>query len=271
MDTYNVVIDDTMIQNIASTDMAESMDLLSFKLMLYIVFLGVIPSIWIYKVKIVHASKRKALVSRIKLFSFSLALSIAVILIFGQFYASFFREHKPLRFYANPAYSIYSTVKYINHSIKRDQLPLTPIGLDSNIPETDIDRELVIFVVGETARADRFSLNGYARETNPLLKKEGVMNFSNVWACGTSTAHSVPCMFSIYGQSDYSDTKGKTTENVLDILKRSGVNVLWLDNNSDSKGVALRVDFKNYKTSLKTIKPQKTIQSVIQNAEMRGC
>jgi lipid A ethanolaminephosphotransferase len=29
-------------------------------------------------------------------------------------------------------------------------------------------------VVGETARADRFSLNGYHKETNPYLKNKGV-------------------------------------------------------------------------------------------------
>jgi len=45
MDSYNTVIDDSMIENIVSTDFAESLDLLSFKLILYIVFLGVLPSL----------------------------------------------------------------------------------------------------------------------------------------------------------------------------------------------------------------------------------
>ncbi len=247
MDSYHVIIDDTMIQNIVSTDIAESMDLMSFKLFLYVALLGIIPSIWIYKIKIVFADFRTELRSRIKLFSLSLTLALSAVLIFSPFYASFFREHKKLRYYATPASSIYATVKYINRSIKRETLPLMPIGLDAKISATDTDRELVIFVVGETARADRFSLNGYERETNPLLKKEALTSFSNVWACGTSTALSVPCMFSIYNQSEYSDTKAQTTENILDILKRAGIAVNWLDNNSDSKGVALRVSFEDYK------------------------
>lgn len=50
-------------------------------------------------------------------------------------------------------------------------------------------------VVGETARADRFSLNGYQKETNPELKKRDVFSFNNTISCGTSTAYSVPCMF----------------------------------------------------------------------------
>ncbi len=251
MDSYNVIIDDTMIQNIVSTDIAEFMDLTSLKLVLYVTLLGVIPSIWVYKVKLVYADTRTEFLSRLKLFSLSLALSVSMVLIFGSFYASFFREHKTLRYYANPSSYIYATVKYINRSIQRETIPFLPIGLDAKIPATDSDRELIIFVVGETARADRFSLNGYERETNPLLKKETLTSFSNFWACGTSTAISVPCMFSIYKQTEYSETKARTTDNILDILKRAGVNVSWLDNNSDSKGVALRVNFDDYKTPTK--------------------
>ncbi|HHB0951760.1 TPA: phosphoethanolamine transferase, partial [Vibrio cholerae] len=92
-----------------------------------------------------------------------------------------------------------------------------------------------------TARADHFSLNGYARETNPELSKQDIVNFTQVRSCGTSTAVSVPCMFSQYPREDYSDKKAKTHEGLLDILQRAGVQVLWLENNSDCKGTCLRV------------------------------
>ncbi|WP_352230767.1 sulfatase-like hydrolase/transferase, partial [Pseudomonas aeruginosa] len=51
----------------------------------------------------------------------------------------------------------------------------------------------------------------------------------------------VPCMFSQYPREDYSDKKAKTHEGLLDILQRAGVQVLWLENNSDCKGTCLRV------------------------------
>ena len=76
------------------------------------------------------------------------------------------------------------------------------VGADAVIPASDVDRELIIMVIGETARADRFSLNGYQRDTNPRLRQKNVISFTNFWACGTSTAVSVPCMFSSYNQSD---------------------------------------------------------------------
>ncbi|MEJ2756123.1 MAG: phosphoethanolamine--lipid A transferase, partial [Gammaproteobacteria bacterium] len=175
-------------------------------------------------------------------------VSVALILSLSSFYASFFREHKALRYYANPSYYIYSTVKYVHGLFGSGVTTVEEMGLDANIPPSDVQRELVIFVVGETARADHFSLNGYHKKTNPLLEKENVVSFGNVLSCGTSTAHSVPCMFSIYGHSDYTKNKGESTENVLDILLHAGVNVLWLDNNSSSKGVADRVDYQDYKS-----------------------
>jgi lipid A ethanolaminephosphotransferase len=66
-----------------------------------------------------------------------------------------------------------------------------------------------------------------------------------VHSCGTSTAVSVPCMFSMFPREDYSDKKGKTYEGLLDILQRAGVQVLWLDNNSDCKGTCLRVPHRD--------------------------
>ncbi len=81
------------------------------------------------------------------------------------------------------------------------------------------------------------------------MKQEDVISYKNFWSCGTSTAVSVPCIFSIYSRSEYDSSKVQSTENVLDILQRSGVNVLWRDNNSSSKGVALRVPYESFRTA----------------------
>lgn len=251
MDTYNVIIDETMIGNIANTDIAESLDLLSVKQVLYVFFLGILPSIALYKTRIICLSFKASFISRIKLIVISTVVLVAPIFLLSDFYASFFREHKQLRYYANPTYYIYSAVKYSGNFFEAVTLPLKTIALDAKIPLSDIDRELIILVVGETARADHFSLNGYDRLTNPYLEKEDIISFNNFWACGTSTAVSVPCMFSIYDRDNFSKAEANSTENVLDVLQRSGVNVLWLDNNSDSKGVAVRVPYESYRTAEK--------------------
>lgn len=247
MDTYNVVIDDDMIQNVVKTDIGESADLLSARLLLYFIVLGVLPSVLIFRARIDTGSMKAELISKLKIVAGSLLVIVVVVLVFGKSYSSFFREHKTVRFYANPTYAIYSAGKYISRQLRETNGVLAPVGRDARIPVTDMDRELIVLVVGETARADRFSLNGYARETNPLLKKEDVISFTNVHSCGTSTAVSVPCMFSAFGHGRFTNEEARSSENLLDVLTHAGINVLWRDNNSDSKGVALRVPYENFK------------------------
>jgi lipid A ethanolaminephosphotransferase len=248
MDSYNTPINDDMINNIVHTDFAESLDLFSFELVLYVVFLGLFPSYHLYKTNIIFKTGWQELISKIKLIVLTLLSILGMIYIFSDYYSSFFREHKPLRYYTNPSYYIYSSGQYAGSLFASSQLPLKKIGLDAKVPFSESHRELLIFVVGETARADRFSLNGYVKETNPQLKKENIVNFTNFWSCGTSTATSVPCMFSKFTASEYNKEKIHSTENVLDVLNHAGVNVLWLDNNSDSKGVAERVQYQSYKS-----------------------
>ncbi len=248
MDSYSVVIDHTMIQNIVQTNIDESIDLFNFKLILYFLLSGLLPSTFIYKVTIKNASLKTELASKLKIIAVSLLIMVSLILVFGKFYTSLFREHQTLRYYTNPTYYVYSIGKYINDIFQSDGIVVQAIGMDAKIPPADIDRELSILVVGEAARADRFSLNGYPRETNPLLKKEDIINFSNMRSCGTSTAVSVPCMFSMFGRDGYADKKAKSTQSLLDVLHHAGVHVLWRDNNSDSKGVALRVPYEDFKS-----------------------
>lgn len=249
MDSYNVVIDATMIHNVMSTDASEALDLLSFKLVLYFVLLGCLPSFAVYRSKVVFDSLPGEIVARLRLFGGALLVIFTTVLLLSNFYSSFFREYKWVRMYANPGGYIYSVSKYAHEQVKSHASVLRHIALDAKLPTDDPHRELVIFVVGETARADRFSLNNYERDTNPKLRKENVVSFSNFWSCGTSTAVSVPCMFSIYNSSEFDNNKGKSTDNALDILQRAGVNVLWIDNNSNSKGVADRISYISYRHS----------------------
>jgi lipid A ethanolaminephosphotransferase len=249
MDSYGVVINDDMLQNAAQTNLAEAGDLLNFRLLGYFVMLGVLPAIAIARLPLRWRGIRVEAIARGKLLAAVVLLMVGTVLAFGGFYASFLREHKSLRSYANPGYFIYSAIKYSTGSLAvKSRQVLTSIGADAQIPASDVERELFILVIGETARADRFSLNGYIRDTNPQLRQANAISFSNFRACGTSTATSVPCMFSLLGMDKFDTKKGAAQENLLDVLTHAGVNVLWLDNNSDSKDVALRVPYQSYKS-----------------------
>jgi lipid A ethanolaminephosphotransferase len=184
--------------------------------------------------------------------SIGIVLGIAVIIMLGlgKFYASFFREHKTLRFYSNPAYYLYSLGYYAKTSLSHPSQGIQPLGEDVRLLPRQ-GRKLIVVVVGEAARWDHFSLNGYPRETNPLLKHEDVINFPQFTSSGTETGVSVPSMFSVFGRKGYQKEKVRQTENILDILHRAGVTILWRDNNSDSKGVAVRLPYEDFRTSAK--------------------
>ncbi|MEJ2476619.1 MAG: phosphoethanolamine transferase domain-containing protein, partial [Desulfobacterales bacterium] len=163
MNNYSIVIDSSMIQNIVQTNVQESMELFSFKLILYLLFLGVLPSIFIYKVDLKYGSFRKELLAKLKIIGISFIIIIFVLLTFSKFYASFFREHKPLKYYINPTGYLLAVGKYLKHNYGTGQAVLKPIGTDATIEPTDADRELIILVVGEAVRADHLTLNGYPR------------------------------------------------------------------------------------------------------------
>ncbi len=249
MDTYNVVIDSDMLVNALTTNAAESRDLLTPRFVMYLLLMGLVPSYLIWDLEIMRVPWRQAALSRFKLASAALVTFIAVVLIFSSFYASFVREHKMLRYYANPVTPLYAVYRYGKKARVGEAVEVKSIGMDARIPLTDEDRELVIMVLGETARADRFSLNGYPLQTNPRLEQEDVISFKRVQSCGTSTAVSVPCMFDREDREDFSNEKAAATQNVLDVLGHAGVTMLWRDNNSNSKGVADRIPYESFLTS----------------------
>jgi lipid A ethanolaminephosphotransferase len=247
MDNYNVIIDHTMIQNIVQTNFKESADLFSMKFLYYFLLLGVVPAFFIHRVRLKSIPWQKTLLAKTRDVFWCLVIILIVLVAFSKFYTSFFREHKPLRYYTNPTYYVYSLGKYINTTFHTTRVFVHPLGTDAQTPTAQAHKRLIILVVGESARADRFSLNGYPRPTNPLLQQEDVISFTKMYACGTTTAYSVPCMFSILPRNKYSDKKGAAMENLLDVLSHAGIAVLWRDNNSNTKSVASRVAYQDYR------------------------
>lgn len=249
-DHYGTVIDEVMIRNAMLTDSSEVGDLLSMELATRIVLLGILPALWLWRTPLRYRGWRRELAGRFGMVVLATGVVLVVLASFSAHYASFFREYKPLRYYTNPLYPLYSTLAYVHATRAVDpRMPIRLIAADARLPADDPHRELMIFVVGESARADHFSLYGYPRPTNPRLSRlTDLVAYRDVVSCGTSTATSLPCMFSPDARVDFDVREAGRSENLLDVLQRAGVSVLWRDNNSDSKGVALRVPYQDFRT-----------------------
>ena len=246
---YGTIFDANMIANVFETDAREAGDLLTPKLALYVILLGVLPSLAIWRANIAQPDWKTETKARLKLVGMTAAAMAVAFFPFSANYASMMREQRDLANKINPTFALYSTFKLAMRSIPKGRVQHVAVGTDARIPPTDVHRELVIMVVGETVRADHWSMNGYPRETTPLLRREEIINFSDFWSCDTSTAKSVPCMFSNLGRAKFNVSRAQNSDNALDILARAGVSVLWRDNNSSSKGVADRVPYEDFKSS----------------------
>ncbi|EXW73154.1 phosphoethanolamine transferase, partial [Acinetobacter baumannii] len=198
VNTLGVIISPDQIQNMVQTDVSEVTDLISLRFVLWTVFFVILPIFLITQVKFKQEKASRLLLKKV----FSLVASFAVVgvLLFTYYvdFAAIFREHRDLKGMISPQNSISSLMSYYHKKAPKKNLPLVIYGQDAhqvqqvqkNLPK------LMILVVGETARAESFSLNGYAKNTNPELSKQDIFNFSQVSSCGTATAVSVPCMFS---------------------------------------------------------------------------
>jgi len=248
MDVYGVVIDVDMLENVMQTDAREAGELISFGFVLRTLMFGVIPAYLILKFCPKSEGIGRELKSKLALASVLILLLILVVAPFTSQYASFIREHKTIRFYSNPIYFSYSVISYVSKAFEQpENTTLISVAEDTQRVGVNHKNELMILVIGETARADHFSLNGYQRQTNPELSQLPIISFKSVVSCGTSTAISVPCMFSSLMRENFDIKSGLAHENVLDVLSRNGVDILWRDNNSDSKGVAKRMTFEDFK------------------------
>lgn len=244
VNSLGVVITPDQIQNMLQTDAREVRDLWSMRLIIWTLGFVIFPLGIVWMLQIQPTSTGHQLVHKSLSSVVSLGLILGLLFCFYVDYAAIFREHRDLKGMLSPQNSIASTLSYYKKKAPKANLPLVAFGEDAHLLQQAQMQEhpkLMVLVVGETARAESFALNGYARNTNPELSKLAVINFSQVSSCGTATAVSVPCMFSGMSRETYDEQLASDREGLLDIAQRAGYQVTWIDNNSGCKGACDRV------------------------------
>jgi lipid A ethanolaminephosphotransferase len=241
---YGIVVDTPMVVNVFQTDTREARDQLSWQLLATVTVVAMLPMVWLWRQPIPTASFKQQLQGNLGIFVVALLLAFGTLQWVFQDFASLMRNHTQLRYQINPLNSIYALLDLTVIPSDQPKGPMQPLGQDAHMAAREGSSSqrppLLVFVLGETARSQSFSLNGYARPTNPLLAKENITSFRNVASCGTSTAESVPCMFSHLGRSEFKNRSAEF-ENLLDVLQRAGYAVLWIDNQSGCKDQCDRI------------------------------
>lgn len=245
MYSFGTVIDTNMIQNVFESDPQEAMALISTRYAVWMILMGVLPVIVICLVRIKRGQRWWwSLLHRLASALGALLLILLMGVLFYKDYASLIRNNKGLVKMITPVNVVSGAGHYLDHRFLQGSQALVKIGQDAHkgpLIRANAKKTLVVLVVGETARAENFSLGGYARETNPELKKQQVIYYQNASSCGTETAISVPCMFSNMPRQHYDANLAHHQEGLLDVLARAGVSVLWRENDGGCKGACSRV------------------------------
>ncbi|MBT9491724.1 MAG: phosphoethanolamine--lipid A transferase [Paucibacter sp.] len=246
MQAYGVYLDPTMVRNTLRTDPAEAGELISAALLLHVLIYAGLPLALLWRVRIVKRPWRRAALVRLGLLAVAVLAMVASVMAVFQPFSSLMRNHKEIRYLITPANYVWSLGSTLAAEARGATKPRQAVGLDATAGPSWATRRkpmVVVFVVGETARAANWGLNGYARQTTPQLAQIAAMpgssliSFGDVRACGTNTETSLPCMFSAVGRRDYDEARIRGTDSLLHIVARAGVGVQWRDNQSGCKGV----------------------------------
>lgn len=238
---FNIYLDPSMLRNVLRTDVKEASELFTWSMVPHFLAYAVLPLVLLTRIELVQRRWSVALARRAGWMLLALVLAAGAAMSVFQDLSAQMRNRKELRYLITPANYLYSLGRVVVADSRTASKPREPVGTDATLaPSWKAQHKplLVLFMLGETARAANWGLSGYERQTTPELAAiDGLINFSDVTSCGTNTETSVPCLFSPWGRRNYDEDRIRGSQSLLHVLDHAGVPVFWRDNQSGCKGV----------------------------------
>ena len=229
INTYDIMIDDSMMGNVFNTNYAEATSYWSFSALLYILLTGAIPIVLIWLAKTDYG--------KIKRFLKSIGLSLLTVLVavFANMpnWMWIDKNSTVLGSLILPWSYVVNTFRYYSAEKEKNREEIL-------LPDATIlndDKDVLVLVIGESARRDHFSLYGYERDTNPLLSKVPNLTVFKANSSATYTTAGVKAML------DYTETD-MLYEILPNYLYRNGVDVIWRSSNWGQPPLHIRKFFE---------------------------
>ncbi len=228
---YNLALNKSVIASVFDTNFVEATEWFGLYFYLWVLGFGIVPATLILWVKIAPMRFKKRALTLLG----ALALVGAVSACFAPYKIDvkiYLKEQFNLRYQLVPSGYISSLVSVTKRHFKKVPAVNSVAGMKYAPYWQAGKKNLIVFVLGESARDANFSLSGYKRDTGKALRpfERDLTVFHQTHSCGVVTRHAVPCMFSPYKRVDYKEEANAYTTNVLDILAKNKFNMLWLDN-----------------------------------------
>ena len=225
--TYQVVLSVDMMGNVFNTRMDEASALFHPAMLGWVGVLAMLPAWWVWRLEWAPHSRW----ARLAHWAIGFALAGAWLYANATSWLWLDRHMSRIGSMTPPWSYVINGVRYV----QRERAAKRPVAL---LPDMAVQatgdaaaaagrKQVVVLVIGESARAANFSLYGYPRPTNPQLSGLPV----EVWrarACASYTTAALACMLSARG----SQVDNYPPEEPLpSYLHRHGVDVEWRSNN----------------------------------------
>ncbi len=238
VNTYNVLIDASMMGNVFNTQFSEASSFFSWTAVLYGILLGVVPSVLLLRKKIEYGSAGR--------FALNVVAPLVVVLaVVGSNYKNTFWIDRNAHIIGSkilPWSYIVNSVRYHNQQKRANRKEI----LLPDAKRISEGKEVCVVIIGESARSENFSLYGYERNTNPLMTADGVTALK-ARASQTNTLEAVKAIL-----------RHKPSRELYEILPnylaRNGVDVVWRTSNWGTP--PLRFDKVQNKNTLSKIYPE---------------
>jgi glucan phosphoethanolaminetransferase (alkaline phosphatase superfamily) len=209
--SQDIIVSKNLIEAVSQTSLLVSLDLISIRLVLG--FIIVIILLY-YLFKLYKKVTINQLKSPLTIFAI---LGICTYFLVEKKRSNTFKSRMPyVVFYSIKDYLSDNTIQLLD----------VPDRVKANKEDAQL-----IFILGESVRADHLQLNGYKRETTPLLSsRKNVISFSKLY---TKYTHTVPCIMQLLTNRSILDTIEKNKlYSVFSILNKANYDTFWIANST---------------------------------------
>lgn len=223
-----------MYLNIVTTNMSEATELLSnLTFAIVVVVLLFIPVIaWgvyatVKKLEISRGARREIAVWGGV--AALLGVALALVARWNGERGEFHREVFPINVICNLGEAVSRTVETANYAVTS-----APYTFEAASVRPEREREIYVYVIGETSRAENWQLGGYRRATNPRLSQEkNVVFYSKALSESNTTHKSVPMLLSAATAESFDSINH--CKSIITAMKEAGFHTSFFSNQAPNR------------------------------------
>ncbi len=215
---YKATLTPMLVDATFNNDLQTSLDVIPLELIFFLLIYLLLSIYIVYY-------RAKNILVKYKIIHF-IAISVSLLGLFNlnNRIVNTFMQHFPL--------SVYRSLS--EYSKLNSDYAINRINPDSKLSNNSKDSTIVIFVLGETLRADHLSLNGYRRKTTPNLeKRKNLISLSNIYSEYTYTNPSVAHILTRADSTSY--IRAKKEKSFIQLFNQCNYQTTWLANQDASK------------------------------------